>query len=253
MGKRETWIHWRNKGYSPAAVAAIMGNIQAESAFLSNNVENRCPLSDADYTAKVDDGRLSRDTFIRDAYGYGYYQHTYWSRKAGLYDLCKKRGVSIANENAQHDWAEQELHQAEYQRVYNKLWSNASLEDMTREFMCWFERPANQSEAAVQYRIGLAKAIYNEFADSDSDSPTPEPAPAPKETYWPPRMIDKGMSGADVAVLQAILKARGYAINYISGEFSDLLVFETKHFQSDHGLTADGVCGPRTWAELIKF
>lgn len=252
MGKCETWIHWRNKGYSPNAVAAIMGNIQAESAFLPNNVENRCPLSDVDYTARVDDGRLSRDTFIRDAYGYGYYQHTYWSRKAGLYDLCKQRGVSIANENAQHDWAEQELHQAEYQRVYNKLWSNASLEDMTREFMCWFEKPANQSEAAVQYRIGLARAIYNEFAGSDSDKSIPKPTPTPKETYWPPRMIDKNMSGPDVEVLQAILKARGYGINYIGGKFDDLLEQELKKFQQENLLAADGVCGPKTWAIILK-
>lgn len=252
MGKRETWMHWKNKGYSDKAVAAIMGNIEAESAFLSNNVENRCPMSDADYTARVDDGRISRHTFCFDTYGYGYYQDTFWSRKAGLYDLCKQRNVSIANENAQHDWAEQELHQAEYQRVYNKLWSNASLEDMTREFMCWFERPANQSEAAVQYRIGLARAIYNEFAGSDSDKPIPKPTPTPKETYWPPRMIDKNMSGPDVEVLQAILKARGYGINYIGGKFDDLLEQELKKFQQENLLAADGVCGPKTWAIILK-
>lgn len=247
MGKHESWMHWKNKGYSDNAVAAILGNIQAESAFLSNNVENRCPLSDVDYTARVDDGRISRETFINDAYGYGYYQHTYWSRKAGLYDLCKKRGVSIANESAQHDWAEQELHQGEYANVYRVLWSDTSLEEMTRVFMCQFERPADQSQSAINYRAGLARAIYNEFAGSE---PTPTPA---KEVYWPPRMIDKNMSGPDVGVWQSILKARGYAVNFISEKFDDLLDAETRKFQSDHGLTADGVVGPMTWREGMKY
>lgn len=251
MGKRETWMHWKNKGYSDKAVAAIMGNIEAESAFLSNNVENRCPMSDADYTARVDDGRISRQQFCFDAYGYGYYQDTFWSRKAGLYDICKKRGVSIANENAQHDWTEEELHQGEYANVYRVLWSDTSLEEMTRVFMCQFERPADQSQGAINYRVGLALAIYNEFAGSTPE-PTPEPEP-PKETYWPPRMIDKNMSGADVEVLQAVLKARGYAINYIGGKFDDLLTEELKKFQANHGLTADGVCGPLTWATILKI
>jgi hypothetical protein len=251
MGKRESWMHWKNKGYSDKAVAAIMGNIEAESAFLSNNVENRCPMSDADYTARVDDGRIRRQQFLFDSYGYGYYQHTFWSRKAGLYDLCKKRGKSIADENCQHDWAEQELHQGEYASVYRVLWSDTSLEEMTRVFMCQFERPADQSRGAINYRTGLARAIYNEFAGSTPE-PTPEPEP-PKKTYWPPRMIDKNMDGADVEVLQAVLKARGYAINFIGGKFNDLLTEELKKFQADHGLTADGVCGPLTWAVILKI
>lgn len=249
MGKCECWIWWRNRGYSPEATASIMGNIGPESAFIPNNVEDRCPLSDAEYTRRVDNGTIPRDQFCHDSYGYGYYQHTFWSRKAGLYDLCKKRGKSIADENCQHEWAETELHQAEYSRVLNKLKSNASLAEMTKEFMCWFERPADQSQTAISYRVSVAQEIYNEFA---GDDPKPSPVP-PKETYWPPRMVDKNMSGKDVEVLQAILKAHGYGINYISGKFDDLLETEVKKFQRDNNLTQDGVVGPMTWAAILKI
>ena len=246
MGKSEAWIWWRNKGYSPKAVAAILGNIQAESAFISNNVEDRCPLSDNDYTAQVDNGKIPKKQFCMDAYGYGYYQHTYWSRKQGLFELCKKRGKSIADENCQHEWAEQELHQGEFLRVYNKLMSDTSLADMTREFMCFFEKPANQSEAAISYRIGLAQAIYDEFVGNEPAGDKPKP-----EIYWPPRMIDKNMAGPDVFALQGILCARGYFKSAMNGRFDDTLEVAVKAFQRDHGLVVDGVVGPKTWKILL--
>ena len=75
----------------------------------------------------------------------------------------------------------------------------------------------------------------------------------PHSNFWPPRMIDRNMSGPDVEVLQAILKARGYAINYISGKFDDLLTEKVKQFQSDNHLISDGVCGPKTWAAIVKL
>lgn len=243
MSKESCWIWWRNKGYSPKATAAILGNIQPESAFRSNNVQDNCPLSDVDYTAKVDNGTIGREQFSRDEYGYGLYQHTYWSRKQGLFDLCKKKKKSISNENCQHIWAEKELHQAEYSRVYNKLKSDASLAEMTREFMLYFEKPQNQSESAIAYRVRLATAIYNEFAGK---------LPPEKTTYWSPRTIDKNMTGADVEVLQAVLKARGYDINYISGKFDGLLDSQVRRFQSDNGLVVDGIVGNKTWTALLN-
>lgn len=254
MGKAEIWIWWRNKGYSPIAVASIMGNIWAESVFKSNNVEDRCPLSDSEYTWRVDTGQYSREWFMYDGpsnaegkhYGYGYYQHTFWSRKAGLWDLCKKRGKSISDESCQHEWAETELHQPEYLRVLNVLKSSASIEEMTKEFMCHFEKPADQSQGAINYRIGLAKQIYEEFAGD------PKPKPV-GESYWPPRMVDKSMSGPDVFALQGILCARGYYKGDMSGRIDDVVEAAIKAFQRDYNLASDGVAGPLTWSVLTDL
>ena len=246
MSKREIWNWWRSKGYSKKATAAIMGNIQEESAFISNNVEDRCPMTDAEYTAKVDNGQISKQSFCHDSYGYGYYQHTFWSRKAGLFDLCKKKGKSISDPDCQHEWAETELHQAEYLEVYKVLKSNASLAEMTRTFMLKFEKPAGQTEGYINRRIANAQAIYTEFKD-ESKPDTP-----PAESYWPPRMIDKNMTGPDVFALQGVLCARGYYKGNMTGRFDDILESAVKSFQKDFGLSQDGVAGPLTWKKVLE-
>lgn len=243
--RKAAWEYWRGKGYDENAVASIVGNIGPESAFRANNVEDRCPLSDADYTARVDDGRISRDGFIKDRYGYGLYQHTYWSRKAGLYDLAKKRGVSIADPTVQHDWAETELHQPEYWRVLNVLKSDAGIYEKTRAFMLWFERPADQSEAAISYRVSCAMEAYKEFAG------TQQSIPAQNMALWPPRVVDKTMSGSDVLVLQSILLARGYDV-VASGTFDDATEQAVQKFQRLNCLDVDGVVGPMTWGTLLE-
>ena len=71
--------------------------------------------------------------------------------------------------------------------------------------------------------------------------------------YYPYRMIDKSMSGTDVAVLQAILTARGYYTGPLDGLFGDTLDAAVRKFQSEHDLDPDGVVGPLTWAELLKL
>ena len=66
-------------------------------------------------------------------------------------------------------------------------------------------------------------------------------------------MIDKSMAGADVAVLQAILTARGYYTGPLDGLFGEALDTAVRKFQREHDLEPDGVVGPLTWAELLKL
>ena len=73
------------------------------------------------------------------------------------------------------------------------------------------------------------------------------------ELYYPYRMIDKSMAGTDVAVLQAVLSARGYYTGALDGIFGDALDAAVRKFQMDHDLVVDGVCGPQTWREILKL
>ena len=91
MDRQKLYMFLRINGLSPSGACGLMGNIGAESGFQCNNVENRCSMSDADYTYNVDQGCIWREQFVRDAYAYGLAQWTFWSRKAGLYDLAKSR------------------------------------------------------------------------------------------------------------------------------------------------------------------
>jgi hypothetical protein len=60
-----------------------MGNLDAESGLRSNNLQDTYSrefnLTDAQYTAAVDNGTYTK--FVNDEAGYGLAQWTYWSRK----------------------------------------------------------------------------------------------------------------------------------------------------------------------------
>ena len=55
-------------GMTPKGACAMLGNMRAESAMRSNNVEDRSGIADADYTARADSGAVD---FVNDRYGYG--------------------------------------------------------------------------------------------------------------------------------------------------------------------------------------
>jgi peptidoglycan hydrolase-like protein with peptidoglycan-binding domain len=65
-------------------------------------------------------------------------------------------------------------------------------------------------------------------------------------------MICKGMDGADVTALQALLVARGYTVNAVNGVFDDSTDKATRRFQSDSGLAVDGIAGPNTWTAILR-
>ena len=88
MSELTIYQHLRAGGLSPAGACAVMGNMFQESAMQPNNVENRCTISDSEYTRAVDDGRISPSEFVYDKFGYGLCQWTWWSRKKELWQLA---------------------------------------------------------------------------------------------------------------------------------------------------------------------
>ncbi|MFB2895718.1 peptidoglycan-binding protein [Aerosakkonemataceae cyanobacterium BLCC-F50] len=57
-------------------------------------------------------------------------------------------------------------------------------------------------------------------------------------------------SGPAVAELQGLLRAHGYTIRIIDGDFGSLTEAAVRSFQKKHGLRINGVVGPQTWAAL---
>lgn len=54
-----------------------------------------------------------------------------------------------------------------------------------------------------------------------------------------------------VAVMQAVLNHRGYSCGTADGYFGAKTLAAVKKFQKAKELTADGICGPLTWAALL--
>lgn len=166
--EKEIWAWFKSHTpFNDYAIAGIMGNIQAESAGLPNNVENRCPYSDDEYTRQVDSGERSPSLWASDAYGYGLFQWTFHTRKTALLNFAKSKGVSIADMGMQLEFFMKEL-QSDYRTVYNRLYTAANLLGPTSSMCEDFERPANAT-AQTQVRYGYAQEIYER---NHSDTPT---------------------------------------------------------------------------------
>ena len=84
------------------------------------------------------------------------------------------------------------------------------------------------------------------YGDSPAPSPEPTPTPDTKPT------LRKGSKGEYVTALQTMLIQKGYSCGSYGadGDFGSATEAAVKAFQSDHGLTVDGVVGKSTWAAL---
>lgn len=63
-------------------------------------------------------------------------------------------------------------------------------------------------------------------------------------------ILKTGSSGAAVKELQQVLKAKGYDVGAIDGVFGAKTLAAVKAFQTNNGLTVDGIVGKNTWDGL---
>ena len=89
---------------------------------------------------------------------------------------------------------------------------------------------------------------WGELKGVTFDEPKPEPQPKPAEH----KTLRKGDKGAEVTELQTDLQKLGYGLGAcgIDGDFGRATMAAVQLFQHDHGLTVDGICGPKTWAAI---
>jgi len=248
MTELEIYSECLRLGMTPAGAAGCTANILAESAGRPNNVEDRSGIADAAYTQSVDNGTYKN--FVNDRYGYGLCQWTLPSRKKALLDYAQSHGVSIGNAQMQFQFLAREM-RASYPYVWNILTHTIDPYEAGYQMCAKFEIPAN-TEATARVRGNRAKAIYDQCSGQTPVDSAPDPEPV-VEKFWPPRMICKGMDGADVTVLQSLLVAHGYTVNAINGVFDDSTDKAVRAFQKDHGLAVDGVVGNNTWRSLTAF
>lgn len=146
-------------------VAGLMGNLYAESALRPNNLQNtyekKLGLTDAQYTAAVDDG--SYTNFIKDSAGYGLAQWTYWSRKQALQEYAKTTGKSIGDLNMQLGFIWKELSEG-YKALLKTLQNATSVTDASTAVLTQYERPADQGAAVQAKRAGYGQTYYDKYA-----------------------------------------------------------------------------------------
>ena len=166
--EEKIWNFFKSKGLNDYACAGIVGNAYAESALLSDNLQDtyqrKLGMTDKEYTESVDNGAYTN--FVYDAAGYGIFQFTYWSRKKALLNYAGTTNRSIGDLEMQLEYAWSELEKS-YPSVLNTLKNATSVKQASDVFMVKYESPADQSESAKNKRASYSQNYYNKYAKNN--------------------------------------------------------------------------------------
>lgn len=169
--EQQIWNYFKDKWLNEFGIAGLMGNLYAESALNSKNLqsvyEKRLGYSDADYTQAVDNGIYNN--FVKDSAGYGLAQWTYCSRKQALLSYARSVGKSIGDLEMQLDFLYKELSE-NYKTVLKTLKSASSILEASNAVLFDFERPADQSVSVQNRRAEYGQKYYLKYANKEGDT-----------------------------------------------------------------------------------
>ena len=165
----------RAGGMTRAGALGTMANLMAESTMRPNNVEDRCPISDLDYTWRVDnDPSYDFATDNGKRYGYGYAQWTEPKRKRKFLAAARARGSSIADPVMQLDFLLQEM-RTDFPGVWSVCSTSTDLLECTKIVLNVYENPEVKN-LGTRYQYAL------DFQAEISDVPisTQDPVASPE-------------------------------------------------------------------------
>lgn len=162
--EKKLWDFLLAKIGNEYGVAGLMGNLYAESALRSNNLqqtyEKSLGYTDDTYTVAVDSGDYSN--FVKDSAGYGLAQWTYWSRKQALLEYAKSVGKSICDFDMQMEFLWKELSTG-YKSTLNALKAATSVADASTYVLIHYEAPADQGETVQAKRASYGEKYYSAY------------------------------------------------------------------------------------------
>lgn len=162
--EKKLWDVLLTKIGNEYGVAGLMGNLYAESALRSNNLqqtyEKSLGFTDESYTSAVDDG--SYTNFIKDSAGYGLAQWTYWSRKQGLIEYAQSVGKSIGDFEMQMEYLIKEL-ETNHKSTLKALKAAQSVFEASTYVLIHYEAPADQGEAVQAKRASYGEKYYSAY------------------------------------------------------------------------------------------
>lgn len=177
MNEKQIWDYLMSVYNNEYGVAAIMGNLYAESGLISNNMQNSYELvlgyTDTTYTECVDNGTYTN--FVNDSVGYGLVQWTYWSRKKALYNYAKSNNKSIGDCKMQLEFMVSEM--AGYSGLVDVIRNASNIREPSDFIIVNYERPANQSEAVKASRASFGQKYFDKYASKVNSTPVQNTTP----------------------------------------------------------------------------
>ena len=159
------WNFFLDERFSIYGIAALMGNLFAESGLDPKNLQNSCEkrlnYTDAEYTTAVDNGTYKN--FAYDGAGYGLPQFTFPSRKEAFYKYAKDAGKSIGDLETQLLFMVKEM-KKDFKSVYSALKTASDVKTASDLVLKKYEAPKDQSDAVKRKRAEYGQEYFNRFS-----------------------------------------------------------------------------------------
>lgn len=166
---KKIWDLLMKKIGNPYGVAAIMGNLFAESSMnplcMTGKNKKKYP-SEKVYADMVNNGSLSKDEFIHDGIAFGLVQWCYYSRKEGLYNYVRNAGLDISSTEVQISYLIEEM-----SRHYKTAWAAvvwaAEVDEVSDIVMLKYEKPTTKTDAAKEKRRKAGRGYYSKYYENN--------------------------------------------------------------------------------------
>ena len=162
----------KKAGFTDEGISALLAQLQKESRFIVNNVEDGRGWTDDEYTLAVDNG--SYKGFCTDRIGYGLYQLTDPERKTNFWNFTQIRKASIGDLDNQVAFLLWELYK-KFPQIWVMLCTSHDLHECTKTLLYVWENPAEKEKNLIE-RYGYAQewlAKCQELNAQDGATATP--------------------------------------------------------------------------------
>ena len=128
----------------------------------------------------------------------------------------------------------------------------AAASDMTEENRVSVDDPGGSNPTVIPDPESISDS--DTVGDGVLDVPSPAALPAGWCQPFLP-VLQIGNASEAVRAAQYLLKGRGFSVGWMGadGDFGPKTEAAVTRFQGSRGIKADGIVGPVTWTELIKF
>ena len=255
MSELSIWKALLAGGLTAAGAAAMMGNMHAESAMRSDNVQDCMGYTDEEYTRAVDNGRIDRESFANDQRGYGLCQWTHHARKRMLFEFAVSYGASIGDEAMQTAFVLYEF-PSEAPDTCALCCTSDDIYKCTEWICKYYERPYINN---IADRYNFAMQFFNKFKDEQIDDNcgcTDCQIRAAEENVETcditVRVLKKGSKGRDVRMAQIALIDMGYQLGNDDGDFGNKTLDAVNAFKEKCNLNPDGVIDQAAWQVIFQ-
>ncbi len=165
--ERLIWDYLIGQINNPYGVAAVMGNLMAESGLNQTCATGLAKTGISSVTNYIAFSDTGKHDFVNDGVAFGLVQWCYKTRKQGFLDYVRSKHTSICDIEAQLEYLVKEMSES-YKPVWSAVCNATNIREASDIVMLKYEKPANTSESFKQRRAAYGEKYYDMFMTAEN-------------------------------------------------------------------------------------